>query len=210
MAETFTSTTTIGGTSSFGAPAPGGGAVASGVRSGARLEVGDGSGTYESRVSIGGGLSNMMPPAAPAAPEVIVKSFFEAFKDRRDQRLEQLREPPGVEETASICWGKAQQLPQSTTNPTQPDKFGQSVSVTSRKPDEPPKVPDKDKPIRLRERYRYVEKIKVTAEDDKSVFVMVERMRAWLADGSDGKKYILEFNPKGPKAVLTEGEKLPI
>lgn len=184
MAETFSSP--IAGPAQATAPAPAGG---SGVA------VADGGGSYTSTVSL--------PQAnfAPAA-ETLVKSFVDAFKDRREQRLEQLRAPPGGEETATICWGVAPALDKSVTNPTH------AISVVNRKPDEPPRA-DEDDGIRLRERQRYVEKIKVTSENNKSVFVKVERMRAWIADGSDGKKYLLEFNPKGQKVVLKEGEELP-
>lgn len=164
-----------------------------------RAVVGDGSGTSTSSTSI----TLAANFATPAAPETIVKSFLEAFQDRRDQRLEQLRNPPGRVETASVCWGKAPALPQSSTNPSNPDEFG--TRAINRKPTEPPEDPDQDKTIRLTERRRKVEKIKVTAQDDKEVFVVVERMLEWTADGSDGQRYLLKFNPKGPKDVVAGG-----
>jgi hypothetical protein len=137
--------------------------------------------------------------------ESAVKSFVDAFKDRREQRLEQLRNPPGAdEEPATLCWGRAPSFPDSSTNA--PDGGGFSIRDSDEEKDPPE---EGKKKITLREKLRVVEKVKVAAEGDDATFVVVERMRTWVANGSDGYQYVMQFTPKGQKYVIAEGSQPP-
>lgn len=136
--------------------------------------------------------------SAVLEPELLVRPF-ESFRERRDQRLEQLRTPPGAaEETATLCWGKAPPLQQSTTNPEQfsdsTDQF--SSGFNTRRADEEPAPSDEENTFTFQEAERKTKKIKVAAQDDPDVYVMVERIEQWIADGSDGRRYRFVFRNK--------------
>lgn len=156
------------------------------------VEIADGGGKFTSTIT------PMIGQSSWGAKDQRLDPFL-AFRTRYDQALEQLRVVPGAGETAVLCWG-------GTAHDPANDPLKTGVGFTTRKPADEPKEPDdRNKPIKLTERLRIVEKIKVRSEADSEVSVTVERMRAWFADGSDGKRYVLVFHPAGQKIVVAEG-----
>lgn len=134
-----------------------------------------------------------------ATPEAAVRSFLDEFRDRRDQALARINAPQNPPETATLCWGKAPELPDSATRPP----F--STSFTTRKPTDAPQPEKNDKTLRIRERLRVVERVKIASETNKEVYIETERVRAWVGDGSDGRRWILECTPDGEKRVVAKG-----
>lgn len=103
-------------------------------------------------------------PAGTTTPEQIVRPF-DAFKERRDQRLEQLRNPPGAAPEAELCWGDKVSFPTSTTTA--------SGGGFNTKKDEEPKPKDAPGVIRWQEIARATKVIKVASESDPDTFIKI-------------------------------------
>lgn len=129
---------------------------------------------------------------------------FLAFRARYDQAIEAIRNPPGADETATLCWGGAPRTPGQAT-------LGDKVSIRDPKDKAPEKKKNEDaKRIILRERNRWVERVEVKSEDDPDVILITERVRLWVANGSDGWTYFLECKPDSKNKILIQkGGSLP-
>lgn len=143
-------------------------------------------------------------PAAPApapmpTPERIIRPF-EAFKERRDQRLAQLRAPPDAEHQAELCWGKPPKLQDSPTDPGGLKDTG-GTSVTTRQPEDEPPSPPSNPTLVWREHDRKVKKIRVENPDDPEQYVMVERIEEWFANAPSAAP----FNGRLHKFVFKNG-----
>lgn len=111
-------------------------------------------------------------PAAPAAPEKIVRPF-EAYRERRDQRLAQLRRLPEDDNVAQSCWGGVTNGDEVAKD--QNELWGQNV--TTHKPNEDDPAPDDPIDENWVEDERKYELIRVASEEDPETFVVIRVAR---------------------------------
>lgn len=109
------------------------------------------------------------PKSTPVIPEKTVRPF-ESYRERRDQRLAQLRQLPEEENIAQSCWGGV-----TNGDTTADDAAGILGSgITSRKKDDPGDQPEED-PVdeTWKEIQRASQEIEVASEEDPEVKVTI-------------------------------------
>lgn len=102
---------------------------------------------------------------SPNTPEKTVRPW-ESYRERRDQRLAQLRQFPQVEPIAQACWG-------GTTDFDEVDTLNPNIGggFNTRKRDDDDTSEEDDPSEQWQEVARESRKIRVASEDDPEVFV---------------------------------------
>lgn len=129
---------------------------------------------------------------ASTPPEKTVRPF-ESYKERRDQRLEQLRRPPGDDveaDTVQACWGGAgtAQFPESTTNP--PFDLG---GFNTKKNKDNPNEPEEPGIEQWTENQRQSKRVKVVSEEDPEVFVFIKVAQKSLITLGNGRRVMITW-----------------
>lgn len=128
--------------------------------------VADGSGEYTST------LWGVAPHESPAVPEKVVRPF-ESYRERRDQRLQQLRTFPEEENLAISCWGG---VAAGDTVALDQNAIG-GINIQSKKPNEDEEREDDPIDENWTEIERKYELIQVASEEDPETFIVIRVAR---------------------------------
>lgn len=127
-----------------------------------------------------------------------VRSAFDKFLERRDQRILDLALTPEDPNEAELCWGG---LYKPVENPA--NQLGVTGFNTRQSKDEP-KKPDEDKSYQWNEQKRYVVKTKITNPEDDEQYVWVNKCEVMIITAPsqppfNGKTHTFTF--KGEEIV---------
>lgn len=135
--------------------------------------------SFESTIATGFGPRRAPPRPAPLPDTSTARENpFDVFRDRRDQALARLRNPPGFENTAIFTWGEGlQNLPGSTFDAAGgvSDNFagGTGFKTVDGKKNKNPNKDDNN--VREWSEQRRIEKIiKVASEEDPDTYIKVK------------------------------------